>query len=469
MTPKSLDSIAQVCGATLDASSGWIMARGVCLDSRKVKAGDLFIALSGERFDGHAFLVQAAASGAVAALVRRGCAGAGGAMPLLYVDDPQEALGRLASSHRMEHNPLVIAVAGSNGKTTTKEFLGYLLAQAGETVWSEASFNNSIGVPLTLLRMDPRTRFVVSEVGTNHPGELAPLLRMVCPRAGVLTSLGREHLEHFGSAEGVVEEEGWIAEVLPPEGVLVVNGDTPMVERVIARSRARVVKVGFGPSNDWRLGNYKFESDGARFGVEGPVEEVCGDYRILHTGRHQALNAGLAVAVAAMEGMNRAAIQRGLLACAPAPMRLQIWRAGGVQILDDAYNANEDSMVAALETLGEMPVKARRVAVLGDMAELGKHSEAAHRSVGMQAAKSGVNHLFAVGAMRGSMADGARSAGLSSVSEFGDVAEAARALRAFVGAGDAVLIKASRASRLESLGKALRDFLSGGDITGAGV
>ncbi len=468
MTPRTLDTIARACEAELDASAGSIVARGLCTDSRQIKVGDMFVALSGDRFDGHAYLAEVAASGAVAGLVRRGWKGVGAPMPLLFVDDPRAALGRFASSYRMEHDPSVIAVAGSNGKTTTKEFLGNLLAQAGETVWSEASLNNDIGVPLTLLRMDAGTRFLVSEVGTNHPGELALLLRMVRPRTGILTSLGREHLEHFGSVEGVVEEEGWIAEVLPPDGLLVVNGDTPCVDRVISRTSAKVVKVGFGSSNDWRLANYTCETDGARFRVEGPWEESSGDYRILHVGRHQAVNAALALAVAAFEGMDRAAIQRGFLACSPAPMRLQVWRSGGIQILDDAYNANEESMTAALETLGEMPVKTRRLAVLGDMAELGEHSEAAHRAVGMQAARLGVNHLFAVGMMRGSLADGARSGGLSSVSEFGDVAEAASAVKAFVRAGDAVLIKASRASKLESVGKVLREFLRANEVTRTG-
>ncbi len=460
MTPKTLDSIARACGALVEELAADVEVHGVCTDSRRIRRGDLFIALSGDHFDGHAFVEKAASSGACAALVRRGCEPAvAGAMPLLFVDDPREALGRLAASYRMGHHPTIIAVAGSNGKTTAKEFLGRLLAQAGETIWSEASFNNDIGVPLTLLRMDSRTRYVVSEVGTNHPGELAPLLRMVRPSIGVLTSLGREHLEHFGSEEGVAQEEGWIGEVLPAEGLLVVNGDTPGVERVISRTRAKVIKVGFGRGNEWRLGNYRFEQDGVCFEVEGPLRNVCGDYRIQHVGRHQAVNAVLALVVAALEGIDREAIQRGFLECAPAPMRLQLWRAGGIQILDDAYNANEDSMAAALQTLGEMPVITRRVAVLGDMAELGSHSEAAHRAVGIQAARSGVNHLIAVGQMRGLMAEGARSGGLSSVSEFGDATQAANALRVFVRAGDAVLIKASRASKLEFVGKALREFL----------
>ncbi len=451
--------IARMCGASLDARDATVTASGVCVDTRKIKRGELFVALAGDRFDGHDFLSQAASSGAAAGLVRRGVPQGAAGMPLLFVDDPLEALGQLAAAHRSEQSGCVVAVAGSNGKTTTKEFLGNVLSHAGDTVWNEASFNNAIGVPLTLLRMDPGTRFLVSEVGTNHPGELEPLLRMVRPRVGVLTSLGREHLEHFGGVEGVLREEGWIAEVLPSDGLLVVNGDTLGVEEVISRSASATVRVGYGWSNDWRLSNYRYEQDSARFELEGPIVELSGDYRVHHIGRHQALNSALAVVVAAMEGLGRESIQQGLLDCYPAPMRLQVWRMGGVRILDDAYNANEDSMMAALQTLGELPVEARRWAVLGDMAELGTHAEAAHRAIGMQAAKSGVNHLFTVGRMSAWIAEGARSAGLAEVTEFESAAAAGEALREIVVAGDAVLIKASRASRLECVGAILREHL----------
>jgi UDP-N-acetylmuramoyl-tripeptide--D-alanyl-D-alanine ligase len=384
-------------------------------------------------------------------------------------------LGRLGAAYRQDFTLPVIAVGGSNGKTTTKELIAAVLRQKLATLWSEASFNNDIGVPLTLLRLEKQHEAAVLEAGTNHPGELAPLVEMIQPRYGVITNIGREHLEFFGDLAGVAEEEGGLAGLLPADGKLFVNGDDEWTDHIAQRTRATVVRVGFGEGNDWRVRRVRLDKQGATFHVNAPgfdgspremerpearaaryADISRGEYRIKLLGRHQVANALYALALGAELGLDRTEIQRGLAECEPAKMRLQLWEAGGVRVLDDAYNANADSMLAALQVLKDLPCKGRRVAVLGDMAELGEHSEAAHVEVGRHAAESGVGQLFAVGKMAATLARGAREAGLTRVIELPDVDAAAAAVKTFVKPGDTVLLKASRATRLERIAVVLR-------------
>jgi UDP-N-acetylmuramoyl-tripeptide--D-alanyl-D-alanine ligase len=418
----------------------------------------LFFALPGGRFDGHDFVRQAAEKGAVAVVVERqrvpagwtGCA-------LIAVANVRTALGQLAAAYREEFTLPLVAVGGSNGKTTTKELVASVLRQKLTTLWSEASFNNDIGVPLTLLRLEKSHQAAVLEAGTNHPGELAPLLKMMRPNYGVITCIGREHLEFFGDLAGVAREEGWVAELLPAAGKLFVNGDDAWTGSLTERTRAGVVRVGFAAGNDWRAHGLRLDKQSVRFRVDGPGADFAGEYRINVLGRHQVVNALFAIAIGKELGLSRAEVARGLAECRPPKMRLELWEHGGVRVLDDAYNANADSVGAALQTLQELPCKGRRVAVLGDMAELGAHSEAAHEEIGRRAAELGVAQLFAVGKMAPVMARAARGAGLNRVFEFTDVETAAAAVKSFVKSGDLVLLKASRATRLERIGDALRE------------
>ncbi len=432
------------------------MVGRVCSDSRQARTGDLFFALAGDRFDGHDFLADVAQQGVSAVVAARDKAPANLPCAVIAVDDPRRALGRLAMVYRADFDLPVVAVGGSNGKTTTKELLAAVLRQKLKTLWSEASFNNDIGVPLTLLNLEKTHEAAVLEVGTNHPGELAPLVRMVRPGLGVITSIGREHLEFFGDIAGVVEEEGWLAELLPTNGKLFINGDSEWSGRIVGRTRAAVVRVGLGEANDWRATELRLDEHGMRFRVVAPKMGYSGEYRINLAGRHQAVNALFALAVGAELNLPAADLQNGLAECQPAKMRMQIWNWNGICVLDDAYNANADSMLAALETLKEMPCTGRRVAVLGDMAELGTHAQAAHEEVGRRAAELGVDELFLVGAMAGITASAARAAGAKAVGEFDDIKAATDAVKRFLKAGDVMLLKASRAARLERLAEALK-------------
>lgn len=449
--------MTSACAGELVSGAATAVCRRVCSDSRQVQAGDLFFAIRGGRFDGHDFLEESAAKGAVAVVIEKhrvpeklpACG-------VIVVADVRRAFGQLAATYRREFNLPLIAVGGSNGKTSTKELIAAVLREQFPTLWSEASFNNDIGVPATLFRLEHTHRAAVLEVGTNHPGELAPLVRMMQPRLGVITTIGREHLEFFGNVAGVAEEEGWLAELLPADGKLFVNGDNEWTERVARRTPAGVVRVGFDEGNAWRIREVKLSESGSTFQVDAPNSDFCGEYQINLLGRHQVVNALFAIAIGEEFGISRVAVQRGLASCKPAKMRLQVWEANGVRVLDDAYNANADSMLAALQVLKDLPCKGRRVAVLGDMAELGEQAEAAHEEVGRHAAESGVNQLFAVGKMAPAMARSARAAGLLRVIELADVDVACGALKSFLKPGDVVLLKASRAMHLEQIAEVLK-------------
>ncbi|MGC9940367.1 MAG: UDP-N-acetylmuramoyl-tripeptide--D-alanyl-D-alanine ligase [Verrucomicrobiota bacterium] len=457
MEARSLKFVAEACDAEIKSGDGEAEVKNVCTDSRQAKAGDLFFAIKGEKFDGHDFLQEVVAKN-VAAVVLEGkkvptaLPGCG----VLAVDDVRSAFGKLAAAYRRGFDLPVIAVGGSNGKTTTKELLSSVLRQKFSTLWSEASFNNDIGVPLTLLRLEKSQEAAVLEVGTNHPGELAPLVKMIAPRYGVITSIGREHLEFFGDVAGVAQEEGWLGELIPLDGKLFLGGDNEWTDHIAARTKANVVHVGFGEKNDWRAVKVRLDKGGATFQLVAPYKAFNGEYRVNLLGRHQVGNALFAIAVGAEIGVKHADIQRGLAECQPAKMRMQFWEANGVRVLDDAYNANADSMIAALETLCDLPLQGRRVAILGDMGELGTHSESAHAEVGRHVARLGIGQLFAIGRMAKVTAQSAREAGLTRVIEFADVDSAMVAVKKFLKTGDVVLLKASRVARLERIAETLK-------------
>jgi UDP-N-acetylmuramoyl-tripeptide--D-alanyl-D-alanine ligase len=457
MDPRPLSYIAQaVSGELLHGSPGALVSR-LCTDSRAARPGDLFFALSGERHDAHRFLAEAARGGAAAVVAERDKLPAGfSSCAVILVRNTRRALGQLGARYRRDFDLPVIAVGGSNGKTTTKELIASVLRQQKNTLCCEASFNNEIGVPLTLLRLERSHQAAVLEAGSNHPGELAPLVQMIAPFHGVVTNIAREHLEFFGDLAGVAREEGMMAEGLSAGGTLFLNGDDGWAESLARRSAARVVRAGLSEGNDYRAVDIRSDDTGSVFEVRCRREQFNGQYRIRLLGRHQAANALFALAVGAELELDRAQIQRGLADCAPPKMRLQLSLAGGVRLLDDTYNANADSMLAALETLRALPCAGRRVAVLGDMAELGASSGPAHAEAGRRAAELGLDQLFAVGTRAAQMAASARSAGLRNAVDFLDAEEAARAVNGFVRPGDVVLVKASRAMRLERITGTLR-------------
>jgi UDP-N-acetylmuramoyl-tripeptide--D-alanyl-D-alanine ligase len=461
MEERTLEFVTEGCGGELLNGCSLTVVSRVCTDSRQVQPGDLFFALAGERFDAHQFIPEVACQGAAGVVVERAkipeplpaCA-------VIAVENVRRALGGLAARYRADFTLPMIAVAGSNGKTTTKELLTSVLGQRFKTLSSAASFNNDIGVPLTLLRLDRSHEVAVLEAGTNHPGELAPLLDWIRPGIGVLTNIGREHLEHFGGLEGVVEEESALAESLPAGGMLFLNGDDGWSGAIRSRTQARVITAGLSPRSHCRAGQVCMDENGVSFEVVAHRPELSGGYRIRLLGRHQVVNALLALAAGGELGLTAEEIRRGLADCVPAKMRLQTSTVCGVRILDDSYNANADSMIAALETLRDLPCAGRRVAVLGDMAELGVHSLRAHAEVGEAAARTGVDWLLSIGRMAGEIASAAERSGLKRVVRLRGPDLAAEVMAELVQRGDLVLVKASRSSRLERVVEQLRELLS---------
>lgn len=452
MERRTLQYVAEACGGQLRHAAPSTTVEGVTTDSRAVRPGEVFFALKGDRFDAHDFLPAVHAAQAGAAVVARERAESAPAnLPLVIVQDPRQALGQLAQKYRRDFSPAMIAVAGSNGKTSTKELIATVLRQAMPVTASRASFNNDIGVPLTLLSLGTEHRAGVIEVGTNHPGELRPLLELVEPSIGVLTSIGREHLEFFLDLDGVTREEGTVAEVLPKSGTFVLNGDCPHARTVASRTEARVVTIGRGAENQWRILGMEMHQNGTTFELSAPQREYSGIYRLGLLGFHQVINATCAVVVGSVLGVGRNLIEEGLRNCRGAKMRMELKQFGPLTVLDDTYNANADSMRAALRTLADYPAApgARRTAILGDMGELGPHTQAAHEEVGKFAGELDLSILIAIGKNATLTAATARRSGVGEVMEYSSVEEAQPNLAGQFRPGDVVLVKASRSSRLE--------------------
>ena len=456
MEPLPLQFFAEACGVPVPAGLANTPISSVVTDSRRVAPGSLFVALTGECHDAHDHLGEVLARGAVAAVVavdrvQRVPEG----LPVLLVGDPRTAYGRMAAVYRRRFTLPVICVGGSNGKTTTKEILATLLSRRFATLKSEASFNNDVGVPATLLGLESRHQVAVLEAGTNHPGELGPLVDMIAPKVGIITSVGREHLEFFGDLAGVAAEEGVLAERLPAAnagGVLILNGECPFRSHLASRAAARVVRAGFGPGNEWTAEVRSMEWGRTVFAVSAPDPAWNGEYSVTLPGRHSVTNALLGLAAAFELGVLPGDGRDGLAVFSPASQRLRFREAGGVRLLDDTYNANADSMIAALQALAQLPCNGRRVAVLGDMAELGSETDPAHDEVGRTAARLGIDAVFSVGTRA---AVTAAAAGSNRAAAFATPEGAAEAVLHYLEPGDTVVFKASRSARLERLLEAL--------------
>jgi UDP-N-acetylmuramoyl-tripeptide--D-alanyl-D-alanine ligase len=455
MSELRAQDVAAWCGGRLLRGAPDAAFRGVSIDSRSVARGELFVAIAGPRHDGHDHVAAAAAAGAAGALVRRGFA-APAALPqafcLIEADDTTRALGALAAGHRKLYAGPLVAITGSNGKTTTKEMCAAILGVRAPCLATAGNLNNEYGLPLTLLRREPRHKSVVVELGMNHRGEIARLAAIAQPTVGVLSNVGTAHIEHLGSREAIAEEKGDLIAALPATGTAVLNGDDPLASAQAGRTRARVLRFGLSASADVRGEEVRERAAGYAFRVRAPQGvaqlEVAG---LAETSVQNALGA-CAAALAA--GTPLADLAEGLARYAPVRGRLQpLPLDGDVLVVDDTYNANPQSMEVALRALaqprGEHDV--RRIAVLGDMGELGAEAEGAHRAAGALAARLGIDLLFAVGRHAPLMAEAARAGGLgaSRVHVEADAERAAEAVLAVLLPRDRVLVKGSRAMRME--------------------
>lgn len=452
MDETPLEELARMGGGEVrGAPAGAVKVRRVTTDSREAGPGDLFVALKGERHDGHDHVAQALSRGAVAAMVSRPPPPSGGALaPMIFVDDTLTGLQAMAREYRGARPVQTVAVAGSNGKTGTKELVAAALGAKFAVLKNQGNLNNHIGVPLSLLQLERRHQLGVFEVGTNHPGELIPLLQMVRPMAGVITVIGEEHLEFFRDLEGVALEEGTLAEVLPREGLLALNADDPWSAPIAKRCRARIATFGLSRGAAYRGLAVEVAAEGTRFKAACPGGERDVALRLL--GRHQVANALAALAVADFFGVDLDRAVSALEEVSPGRMRMERKvTACGALLVNDAYNANPASVRAALAAVAEISIPGRRFAVLGEMRELGEASEEGHRAAWRAAAERGFDFLVLVGPGTDAMAEGAREAGAPRprVERCAGPEEAGAFLRANVARGDAVLIKASRGVALE--------------------
>ena len=419
---------------------------GVSTDSRSIEPGQLFVALKGDNFDGHDYVTQVLAQGAAAALVSDVPAEVNG--NLIVVDDTLVALGRLAGHYRRLQPAKVVGITGTNGKTTTKELIAAILNVAGPTHKTSGNLNNLIGAPLSLLGIEAATRFAVIEMGTNQPGEIARLTAMVAPDVAVLTNVGPGHLEGLGSLEGVLREKECIFNGVAAGGWAVYNPTAPSVQGIEIPAGLKTMTFALDGATDVRLIRMLEENlSGSRFEADlaGKVVELS----ITVPGRHNVLNALAAAACALCLGISVENIASGLPQAVFPGKRTEIVEHGTLTIINDTYNAAPASMQAALELLKSSPKF--KVAVLGDMRELGEHAERLHRELGQHAAQIGIDKLVVTGEWAPVMAEAARAAGMRP-DQVAAVADQAEIMDHLKGLREAcILFKASRALKLERL------------------
>lgn len=439
----------------LSQAAAWLAAErtgadveflGVSTDTRSLPAGALFIALRGPRFDAHDYVAEAAARGAVALLVEHAVESQ---LPQLIVRDTRLALGRLAAAWRLHCNTPLVAITGSNGKTTVKEMSRAIFAQSGAVLATEGNLNNDIGVPLTLLRLTPQHRHAVIEMGANHAGEIAYLSDLAQPDAAVITNAGPAHLEGFGSVEGVARAKGEIYRGLRENGVAVINADDAYADlwRGMAGTQ-RQLCFGMAPEAIVTA-RWQPEGCGSRLWLQTPVGEA--ELLLPVPGRHNVMNALAAAALALALDLSLDAIRRGLEGMQGVAGRLARRAAfNGAQLIDDSYNANPASMRAAIDVLAACP--APRILVVGDMGELGSDAMQLHREIGAYARTAGIDALYASGPLSLATAEGF---GVGA-QHFTDCAALAAALRQVLTVESTVLVKGSRSARMERVVEALQ-------------
>jgi UDP-N-acetylmuramoyl-tripeptide--D-alanyl-D-alanine ligase len=444
MDATTLHTIAAACGGALLGGDGAATVTNISKDTRTLQPGDLYWALEGENFDGHNFVAVAAAAGAAGAVVAREMTECPAGFTLIRVEDTLSALHSLAAWYRGKLAARVIVLTGSNGKTSTKDFTASVAGTRFTVNKTDGNLNNHIGLPLTILSARTTDEVCVWEIGMNHPGEIEGLARLARPDLGIITNIGVAHIEFLGSREAIAREKGMLGEVLGPEAVLALPSGDEFTPSLAARTKARVVLAG--AADGLRAEHLRPSTHGLDFDLVRGGERVAAHLPV--TGEHMVRNALLAVSAGLELGLSLRECASGLAATKLSARRLACLDVRGVTVLDDSYNANPDSMEAALHALRGLPGGGRRFAVLGRMGELGSYADEGYRRVG-RAAASTMDVLIAVGAETDPMAEEAGKAGACEVRRAADTSGAAKLLRDLARPGDAVVVKGSRAARME--------------------
>jgi UDP-N-acetylmuramoyl-tripeptide--D-alanyl-D-alanine ligase len=441
----SLRRVAEWLGLKTESNA---TVRGWSVDSRTIRPSDLFFALRGPNQDGNKFVAQAFEKGAVAAIVDGNVAGSG---DVLRVEDSLRALQALASRARDEWGGDVVAVTGSAGKTTTKEMIAEMLSTAMPVAKSEGNLNNHVGLPLSLLRLDPQARVAVIEIGMNHAGEIRDLAAIAKPQAGVVTNIGYAHIEFFESIDGIAAAKRELIEALPPTGTAVLNADDPHVAAFAKSHRGRAILFGQSPNAEVRAEDVEYSLDGVHF----RVGETAFESSLI--GSHSVSNILAGIAVANLYEIPAAKLVDPVRKLRPGKMRGERFRHHQILIYNDCYNSNPDAARAMIDVLRNTPAR-RRIAVLGEMLELGRWAEPLHRDVGTYAVGQGIDVLVGIRGAACCTLDAALRAGLRAGAAFffEDPAEAGRKLQSIAEPGDAILFKGSRGVHVE---RALEEFL----------
>lgn len=449
MEPVQLKTLCTWAEGNLICGDPELLVTRLCTDSRALEPRDLFVPLRGDNFDGHTFIAQAKAIGAIGALTEIDVPDISADFALIRVKDTLAALQKIAASYRKTLPLKAIAITGSNGKTSTKDFTAAVLSERFSVIKTEGNLNNHIGLPLTILRANRQNQVGVFELGMNHPGEIAPLAQIATPEIGIITNIGTAHIEYMGSREAIALEKGALAAALPQTGTLILPAEEDHSESITKRTRAKAILAGI-EKGQIQACEIRAEGDGTSFTVKCGEEEAKA--KISVPGEHMVRNALFAIAAGKALGMTLEECCSGLSKARLTKGRLDQKIVNGIQFLDDSYNANPDSMVAALRTLAQIPAKGRRIAMLGQMNELGTEAEGGHRRVGQSAAEANIDCIVSVGnGLAGIIAESARAAGAKEVFETKSTEEAAKLLRQIAGEGDVVLIKASRTVRMEKI------------------
>jgi UDP-N-acetylmuramoyl-tripeptide--D-alanyl-D-alanine ligase len=414
-----------------------------------VKPGELFVALRGENFDGHNFVESVAKNGAAGAIVESNWKGkVPERFALIHTQDTLKAYQQLAAKYRRLLKLSVVAITGSNGKTSTKDFTAAVLGRRFRVTKTEGNFNNHVGLPRTMLEATSADEVGVWEIGMNHPGEITALAKLAAPDVAIITNVGIAHIEFMGSRERIAEEKGALVEAVGSDGTVILNADDAFTPRIAARARAKVILAGIG-AGMIRADEISQSAAGTEFTILEGAHRCRAQLPV--PGSHMVQNALLAVATGRAFALSLEDCAAGLAAAPLTKARLQIKEVGGVHFLDDSYNANPDSMKAALHTLIELDSDGKRIAVLGEMRELGGESERGHHEVGETAAALKIDHLIVIGETAAAIADAAKRAGLQDAAVVSSTSQAAELLDQIAAPGDLVLIKGSRAARTEEV------------------
>ncbi len=448
MNPLSLSTLATMSGSSLLTGNPEVCALRVSKDTRTMKPGDLYIALRGEHFDGNDYIEEAAARGAVAALCdRESTTGLPHEFGILSTPDAQTGLTLLASAWRSSLALRAVVITGSSGKTSAKDFTTTVMKSRFRTTATAGNLNNHIGLPLSILAANVEDEVAVWEIGMNHRGEISPLAGLSKPEIGIITGIGVTHIEYLKTREEIAREKGDLLERLPASGAAVIPAYDDFSAKLRARTSARILEVGFDAGNIRATGIVS-ELEGSRFIIEGDFGKAEAFLPVI--GRHMVGNALLAVAAGVLAEIPLSTCATALSSSELTGGRLERVMRRGVLLLDDTYNANPDSMVAALETLASLPGQGRKIGVLGKLGELGIHAAAGYERVGKTASRL-LDTLICIGSEATAMAAAATTEGLRDVRVVSDNAEAAKALSSLAHAGDLVLLKASRSARMEEV------------------